>query len=230
MTFHKWEEITAADLPGILRRRSLAYVPVGSMEFHGPHLPLGTDTVAAYEFCLRVASLTGGLVLPPTYWNANGHDGWPGSLLVSDRAFRALFRDLFRLLAGQGVELVVASTGHWPQRQGAALARLARDAMRERPRTRIMALDLYTTNPHDTDCDHAGVRETSLMRALRPGLVHMDRLGGPSTYKGIGLDAAQGNAARGRAYIEASVRSCASIVLSELAAKKSPRSRKRRKG
>jgi creatinine amidohydrolase len=216
MKFYRYEELSAVDLAGILKERSLVYVPVGSMEFHGPHLPLGVDTINAYEFCLRVADRTGGIVLPPTYWNANGHDGWPGSLLVRERTFRALFRDLFRLLAAQGVKLVVASTGHWPQKQGATLARLAREAMKARPKTRILALDLYTTNPDDPTCDHAGAKETSLMRTLRPDLVHMRRLVDETSYKGIGLDAAKGTAERGRIYLNASVENCAAMVLREL--------------
>ena len=46
----------------------LVFLPVGPLEWHGPHLPLGTDPLIAYEISLRIARDIGGVVLPPFYW------------------------------------------------------------------------------------------------------------------------------------------------------------------
>jgi len=210
----RFEELTARGMTEALEQTSLVYVPIGSIEFHGPHLPLGMDTIHAYEFCLRAAERTGGLVLPPTYWNANGHVGWPGSLLVSDRTFRALVKDIFRLLAEQHVKLVVATTGHWPARQGKAIDKLAKEAMKKNPDApRILVLDPFGCHPTDKDPGHAGARETSLMLALRPDLVHIETLSEhPDAFDGIGEDAGEGNAKAGREYFNASLDNYVRIV------------------
>ena len=88
----------------------------------------------------------------------------------------------------------------------------------ERPATKILTLDMYSINPIEPVCDHAGRRETSIMLALRPELVHKRRLRGEEAFAGIGRDAPEGNAEWGRRYIEASVARCAGIVKAELKA------------
>jgi len=51
-----------------LRQFPVAYVPVGSLEWHGRHLALGNDTLKAYGILLRTAEQYGGIVVPPTYF------------------------------------------------------------------------------------------------------------------------------------------------------------------
>jgi creatinine amidohydrolase len=218
MRNQKLEELTAAELAEALAETSVAYVPIGSMEFHGPHLPLGMDTLHAYEFCQCVAQQTGGVVLPPTYWNANGHVGWPGSLLVRERTFRALVRDILRLLAEQDVQLVIVATGHWPSRQGATIAKLAREAMITIPNSpRILALDPFGCHPTDSNPGHAGKKETSLMLAIRPDLVHMHKLSEvENAFDGIGEDAVDASAEFGKEYFNASVQNCVRLVTKAL--------------
>ena len=131
MTYYKYEELSSSQFLQALETMSLVYVPVGSLEYHGPHLPLGMDTIHAYEFCLQVARQTGGIVLPPSYWGAVGHDGWTGSLLISKETFHALISDILRLLAQQGVKLIVVTTGHHPDVQGKAIADIAQESMRK---------------------------------------------------------------------------------------------------
>jgi creatinine amidohydrolase len=219
---NKFEELTAPQFTAAMSETSLVFFPVGSLEFHGPHLPLGTDAIHAYEFCIRVAQVTGGVVLPVTYWGAVGHDGWPGSLLISESTFRALVKDIFRLLAEQKVKLVIATTGHWPARQGKTLAEIAQRSMKEYPSTRILALDPYSVNPQDQKVDHAGKKETSLVLAIRPALVHMDKLlGDEAVFKGIGDDCVEGNSRFGQQYFESSVKQCASLVLQAMRDQKS---------
>ncbi len=203
---HKFEELTADRLTEVLNETSLVYVPIGTLEFHGVHLPLGMDTIHAYEFCLRAAEQTGGVVLPPSYWGALGHEGWTGSLLIRDETFRALVRDIFELLADQGVRLVVATTGHWPARQGVTIAELAKRAMKSRPECRILALDPFTTNPDDPEADHGGMKETSLMLSIRPDLVHMEKLSaGEEVFKGVGSNCVDGTAEYGLNYFNRSL-------------------------
>ena len=212
MRSYKYEQLTALQFEQVLEETPLVYVPVGSLEFHGPHLPLGMDTIHAYEFCLQVARNTGGIVLPPSYWGAVGHDGWKGSLLISEETFQVLMRDVFRLLAEQGVKLIVATTGHHPTHQGKTMARIAQEIMSKYPSVTILALDPYGTHPDDENPDHAGKKETSLMLAIRPDLVHMEELLGDDAFKGIGEDCVDGTSEFGKKYLSASVGHCTSIV------------------
>ncbi len=209
---YKYEELSASQFAQALEEMPLVYLPFGTLEYHGPHLPLGMDTIHAYEFCLRVAQKTGGIVLPPSYWGTIGHDGWKGSLLVSEETFRALIRDIFRLLAQQGVKLIVATTGHNPKLVGEIIAKIAQESMGKNPSTRILTLDPYGTNPEDKRADHAGKKETSLMLAIRPELVHMDELLGDNAFKGIWEDCVDGTEDFGTKYLRASVENCTSIV------------------
>lgn len=219
MKTHKYEEVSAHVLMERLQETSLVYFPVGSMEFHGPHLPLGLDSMHAHQFCLAAAEITGGLVLPPTYWGANGHEGYPGSLLVKERTFRAIVRDVFDLLADNGVKLIVATTGHWPARQGKTLERMAKDAMKKRPETTILALHPFRSTPGADTIKHAGKLETSLMLALRPELVHMEKLDEvDDPLNGIGIDTAEGTKEIGEAYLAESLASYTAEVMQALGA------------
>jgi creatinine amidohydrolase/Fe(II)-dependent formamide hydrolase-like protein len=53
---------------GRFRRMPLAYLPVGSLEWHGEHLCLGNDGVKIEEICKRAALRGGGIVLPCIYY------------------------------------------------------------------------------------------------------------------------------------------------------------------
>ena len=56
----KYEEMTAEEVQAALEERPLVYVPIGSLEYHGSHLPVGLDTLPAHRFCLAAAERTAG--------------------------------------------------------------------------------------------------------------------------------------------------------------------------
>ena len=200
----RWEELSATELVETLKETSLVYVPIGTLEFHGPHLPLGTDSIHAHEFCLAAARQTGGVVMPTVYWSPHGHQDWPGSVLVREETFRLLITDIFGLVAKQGVKLMVASTGHYPAKQEPAIRKIAEEVSRQFPKTRILVLGPWC-HPTDPSADHGGNKETSLMLALRPNLVEMERLSGEDALRGIGASAVDGTSGFGRAYFDASL-------------------------
>jgi len=201
---HRWDEMSASDLKAALERKSLVYVPIGTLEFHGVHLPLATDAIHAYEFCLAAAARTGGVVLPVSHWSPHGHEKWPGSMLVREETFRALVTDVFTRLAEQEIRWVVACTGHNPARQEPAIRTIASGVLEKFPKTRIVVLGPWC-HPEDPSADHGGKKETSLMLALCPKLVHMKRLEGPDAFRGVGKNAVEGTARFGRDYFEAEV-------------------------
>ncbi|MBM4049279.1 MAG: creatininase family protein, partial [Planctomycetes bacterium] len=64
----RYEEMFPDEVEAALKKASVAYVPLGSLEWHGPHIAMGNDTLKIHAVCVRIAKRTGGVVLPPTFW------------------------------------------------------------------------------------------------------------------------------------------------------------------
>ena len=194
----RYEDLLPRELAAAREAVPLVYFPIGSLEYHGFHLPFGFDTLHAHAYCLAAAARTGGVVLPPTYWGFRGHEGFPGSLLVSQETIARLAADVFRLLTEQQFRLIVAFSGHWPDVQGRCLEEVARAHVAVHPGVRILVPDLFALHPTDRQPEHAGRIETSALLHLRPELVAMERLQEPGALKAISADAVEATAAAGK--------------------------------
>lgn len=151
---------------------ALLAVPIGSFEQHGPHLPLGTDTLVAVELCRRLSSrVPEVLVAPAVSFGASGeHEGFPGTLSVGAGVLEALTVELARS-ATRWVRRIVFVNGH-----GGNIDALARAEARLRAEGRdVRAWTARWRAPRgheDSVPDaHAGRTETSLLLALHPDLV-----------------------------------------------------------
>jgi len=202
MCKHRYEEMTPWELAEARDQASLVYVPIGSTEFHGQHLPVGFDAMHAYAVCLSAAEQTGGVVLPPTFWGTRGHEGFPGSLLVQEETIAALAADILDRLTAQSYRLIVLFTGHWPEVQGGLLKRVAESHTARNPSVRVTVLDPLTIHPTEARTEHAGRIETSVMLHLRPDLVHLERLQAPDALQAITPDCVEASAEYGRAWFE----------------------------
>ncbi len=188
MTNTRYEEMRPAELAEAREKASLVYVPIGSTEYHGWHLPVGFDAMHAYELCLRAAEQTGGVVLPATHWGTQGHEGYAGSLLLAKETIANLMRDVLERLADQQYRPIVICTGHYPRVQGELLKEVAAKHTGSYPDTRVLVLDPFNLHPTDQHAEHAGKIETSVMLYLRPDLVDMDQLRHPDALKAISED------------------------------------------
>ncbi|MBM4079129.1 MAG: hypothetical protein FJ278_05460 [Planctomycetes bacterium] len=214
----RYEEMTFVEAQAALVERPLVYVPIGSLEFHGCHLPLGLDTLHAYRFCLAAAQRTAGVVLPPTFWGTRGHEKYEGSVLLEDATIATLMRNVLERLGGLGYRLIVVTTGHYPQVQGALLKRVADEYMATPSAARVLVLDPFTCQPMTPQVDHGGRIETSLMLHLHPELVDMARLRTqPNPFRGVKPDCVEGTAEEGRERFQAALDSFVQAVEKELA-------------
>ena len=68
----RFEEMLPHEMEAAVAAFPVAYVPFGSLEWHGKHLPLGNDTLKAHLLLCQVAERYGGVVVPPTYWGFLG--------------------------------------------------------------------------------------------------------------------------------------------------------------
>lgn len=161
-----WPDIAAAPL---------LVVPLGSVEQHGLHLPLGTDTVVATAVAeAAVGSLDGALLAPALAYGASGeHEGFPGTVSIGTEVLTGLLVEYGRsacLWAGR----VLLVNGH-----GGNLDALQAAIPRLRSEGRDAAWFPCALPASDA---HAGRTETSLMSHVEPQRVRRDRaVGGVTT-------------------------------------------------
>jgi creatinine amidohydrolase len=179
-TERRYERLHATEMADLVAEAPIAWVPIGTLEHHGPHLPFGVDAFEAHGLLLEAADRAGGVVLPPTYV-ASGCLDMDFTLAFSRELVEAQVRETIAQLARRGFRAVVALTGHGPLDLVHLLKRVcgAQDA------TAAYGLCWLELNAAALDgpaggepraVDHAAMVETSWMLALRPELVHLDRL------------------------------------------------------
>ncbi|HEX7002385.1 MAG TPA: creatininase family protein [Trueperaceae bacterium] len=176
MARQTWQEVGA-----VLRRRpNLVLLPVGALEQHGHHLPLGTDSIMVESLCLRAAEAFDRVLVAPgiPYGTSANHEAFPGTVSVRLRTLVDLIVDIGTDLFRQGASIVLIVNGHGGNTQAVAAA-----AHELRQTTgQVVAQLMWTGMIHESwavlDGDiswHADESETSLMLALAPQLVHVDR-------------------------------------------------------
>ena len=175
----KYEEMQPYEFLAALKQFPVAYVPVGSLEWHGRHLGLGTDSLKAAGILYRTAEKYGGVVVPPTYWgHMNIYDkpcSHPG---IPPEVVDALFIAIFQGLVVAGFKVVIGVTGHDVDEQLISLQKAAA-AISGDGKTVGFAMkegDLYDLEAEKMD--HAGYWETSMMMYLHPELVDLEQIKG----------------------------------------------------
>ncbi|GAA1890353.1 mycofactocin biosynthesis peptidyl-dipeptidase MftE [Lapillicoccus jejuensis] len=169
--------------PGVGEGEALLLVPVGSVEQHGPHLPLATDTVVATTVARAAAAALVAegrrvLVAPAvSYGNSGEHEGFPGTVSIGHEALHAVLVELGRS-ACRWAQGVIFVNGH-----GGNVATLRGAVSLLRYEGRPVAWTVCDVPDGDA---HAGRTETSLALELMPGAVR-----GPLAEPGCTLPLAQ---------------------------------------
>ncbi len=168
LTDARWPQVEQAD-------RTVLVVPVGSLEQHGPHLPLDTDAFLASTIAERLAASRPSAGLAPTLpLGASGeHADFPGTLSIGTAALRELVVELVRDASRHWCAVLVIN-GHGGNVRGLAEAE-------ERCRYEGRRLAIHHLVLPEMDA-HAGHAETSMMLHLDPGRVDLDAArAGPTT-------------------------------------------------
>ena len=177
-----WEELTMEEFRRAREENLPVILPVGSVEEHGPHLPLGTDAYHALEVARRAARLKPVLIAPPLFYGiCRSTREHPGTLSLSGNTLRALILDLGREFYRQGLRRLLIITGHAGGTHFCALQEAGETLLGELPEIKIAVVNILdllrevlTSNPEllATPGDaHAGEVETSVMQAAYPHLV-----------------------------------------------------------
>jgi len=161
LTDATWREVEATG------GRRIVAVPLGSLEQHGPHLPLDTDTRIARRLAAHLAEVRADVAVAPAlpYGASGEHAGFPGTLLAGHDVLAAFLTELVRSArsAFAGVTFVCAHGGNGP-----ALEEVRRCAAEDGDDVLV-----WTVRAPGGDA-HAGHTETSLLLALEPQAVRME--------------------------------------------------------
>jgi creatinine amidohydrolase len=173
-------EMTSPRLEAL--RDPIALWPVGAVEPHGPHAPLGTDTLISVGMCERAAArLENAVVLPPLPFGVTRYGAaFKGAIGISEATLRAVVLDVATALGRQGFRRLVIVNNHFEPEQVATLRAAAEEAG-------ALYLDLVRRRNAERLTDefrrgscHAGRYETSLVLADAPELVDPEMASLPS--------------------------------------------------
>jgi len=177
----------------------VAYLPLGTLEWHGEHLPLGSDGLQSAGFFKILAEEAGGIVMPMLFIGPDGYDtiingkeyyGMDCASLFSeqgnyeiqqltgsaywvpDSTFDIMVNGIMKQLSRAGFKVVIAH-GHGPSTNY-----IGANAELFKERYGLIVMNCWGNDEEDLClmCDHAGANETSIMMYLHPELVHMEKL------------------------------------------------------
>ncbi len=183
MAIRELAELTWEDVRDLDRSRTVAVLPVGAIEAHGPHLPLGTDSVIALAMARSgVAQLAPhgfhGVLLPALpYTAAPFGAAFAGTLSVTPAVCAAMIADIAAEVTRHGFAALVIANAHLDPAHLGALAEAQRLAA-ERGARPVICPDLTRrawagrlTEEFQSGACHAGRYEGSVVMAERPDLV-----------------------------------------------------------
>jgi creatinine amidohydrolase len=177
-----WENLNMPEFEERRHQTRTVILPVGTLEEHGPHLPLGTDTFHALEVARRLAVIRPVIIAPPVFYGlCRSTRDHPGTVSIAGDTLRALIRDLGREFYRQGLTNLVFISGHAGGTHLAALTEAGETLLEELPQARVAVVNLLdllrevlAARPELVKIrgdSHAGEVETALMLAAYPHLV-----------------------------------------------------------
>jgi len=183
----EWARMTAPELRAIAAREgALAILPAGSLEQHGPHLPVITDTASASAAAIAAARLVANdvpvAVLPGLWLGLSEHHlPFGGTISVDYAAYRAILESIVRSLRAVGFARLLIVNGHGGNIDPLAVASRELAVAYDLPivattpwfLSRDKIADIFES---DTAPKHACEGETSLMMAIAGDIVKKDKL------------------------------------------------------
>ena len=191
---HLWfDELSTIEIAEAAKQKKVVIFPVGSVEEHGEHLPLCTDSIQSEYIALEVARKTGCIVVPPfRYGIINAGRNFPGSITIQFNTLFNITKDILSELTRNGFNRIIILSGHAGSSHMVALRLAAQDVIHQngekngKQHTRIMVLSDYdfaeelTEELADPTDGHAGTIETARIMTIRPDLIKSK--GTPSHY------------------------------------------------
>jgi len=196
---HRLAYLRPGQIQEKLRAAAVAYLPLGPLEWHGPHLPLGMDPLNAEQVALGACARTGGIVWPTLFWGTErerppqvlknlglnpdqhvvGMD-FPGNAVTSaychEEIFGLLVRELLRHAQLMGARLAVLVNGHGAVNHIAVLQRLAAEINHTQTLRVLVCMAMPQAKIADGSIGHAAGDETSMMLFYHAPSVSLESL------------------------------------------------------
>ena len=181
-------DMTWPEIRDVAKENRVALVPIGTVEDHGPHLPVDTDVRLCYEVCKRAGELVPDdvVVLPPVVHGYNPHHmDFPGSLSIGPETFVNYVLDICKSLVRHGFKRILLANGHGSNAH--LLDSVARRIVIETEGDVLCCARFYFSSARMDEmiqqiCEeapntggHADELETSLYLAVRPEMVDMSK-------------------------------------------------------
>lgn len=182
----RYEELSSPEIDALDRDRTVFVLPIGSVEQHGRHMPVGTDTMLAESVALAAAARLAGrvVVLPPPWYGFSAHHmRFPGTVTLRAETLMALVGDIVSSLVAHGFRRVLVVNGHGGN--GGIIDVLGSTlGHRFHGEARIACLTYFQLareviarlrKSGPGGMGHACEFETAMMMVVREDLVHLDR-------------------------------------------------------
>ena len=171
------ERLAAPEVRALLDRSGIAVLSFGSIEQHGPHLPCGTDTMAADLIGADLAERLDALFVPGGPYGVTPiHAGHPGTISLRRRVFEEYVANICEELAAMGASVLVLV--NWHEGNIASLDAVATDLQDRHEVLVIAAQACYTAQrvfaERGGGLTHGGAIETMAVMAADPALVRWD--------------------------------------------------------
>jgi creatinine amidohydrolase len=170
------DELSWIDVAAHVARDARLIIPVGALEQHGPHLPLGSNVLIARSLAVDLSREFRVLRAPTIYYGVNVRTerAFAGTASLNQKTLHRSLNELLDSWEAHGMCEFILITAHRHEPHLEALATLVTHDARVRV---IQAWDVDISHivPDELASLHAGEAETSVMLHLYPGLVRMDR-------------------------------------------------------
>jgi creatinine amidohydrolase len=172
----RYEECRPDRLAEMVETCPVVFWPLGLIEHHGWHLPLGLDGIKAERTCIRIAERTGGLILPTMWWGAGGgHGDFMWTCYQPEAAAEAILARTVERMVAFGFRVIVLLAGHYPWR--AILDRHLPACQERHPDLLFLwGTEMEIAQEVRLPGDHAAREETSYGLALLPEFVDLGAL------------------------------------------------------
>ena len=201
-----WENIISNDFPAAVEKaKGVCVVPVGCLEKHGSHSPLGTDTIAPLQMAIRAAEKEPVVIFPTMYFGEKSGAGeFPGTVIFSVETRWHIFRETCNEIYRNGFKKILFLNSHGGNKD--MLGTFTRAMLQENPNVMtfigntgggVKPYDVYTAVAQDTSIDylteedraalldfvekkkkggHGCLMETSWLYHYAPETVRIDRI------------------------------------------------------
>jgi creatinine amidohydrolase len=183
MTNRSIYHLTSPDVAELIGRSGVVVMPFGSIEQHGPHLPCGTDTIAADLVADELAERLDGITVPVGQYGVTPiHAGHPGTISLRREVFESYLSNVCEEMVAMGASTFVFV--NWHEGNIASLDAVATDLQSREDVLVVTAHACYTAQrvyePEGGELTHGGGIETLAVLAYDPDLVRADRVTEPT--------------------------------------------------